>query len=75
MARVFLGLGSNLNAEQNIAAEVSEISMIAQNTISLDAKTAPKVLSLLDKLEDQDDVQNVYSDMDISEELMSQIAE
>ena len=62
-------------AEKNIPAEVSEISMIAQNTISLDAKTAPKVLNLLDKLEDQDDTQNVYSDMDISEELMSQMAE
>ena len=62
-------------AEKNIPTEVSEITMIPQDSITLDAKTVPKVLSLFDKLEDQDDVQSVYSDMDIPEELMSQITE
>ena len=62
-------------AEKNIPTEVSEISMIPQTTLTLDAKTAPKVLSLLEKLEDHDDVQNVYSDLDIPEELMSQMTD
>ena len=62
-------------AEKNIPTEVSEISMIAQTSMTLDAKTLPKVLSFLEKLEDHDDVQNVYSDLDIPEELMSQMTD
>ncbi|NIA07233.1 MAG: YebC/PmpR family DNA-binding transcriptional regulator [Actinobacteria bacterium] len=62
-------------AEKNIPTEVSEISMIAQTTMTLDSKTVPKVLGLLEKLEDHDDVQNVYSDLDIPDELMSQMTE
>ena len=62
-------------AEKGIVPEVAEISMIAQTTISLDAANLRKVLSLLEALEDQDDVQNVYSDLDIPEELMTQISE
>ncbi|MCK4851428.1 MAG: YebC/PmpR family DNA-binding transcriptional regulator, partial [Phycisphaerae bacterium] len=62
-------------AEKGIVPEVAEISMIAQTTISLDAVNLRKVLSLLEALEDQDDVQNVYSDLDIPEELMTQISE
>ncbi len=62
-------------AEKGIVPEVSEISMIAQTTISLDAAKLRKVLSLLEALEDQDDVQNVYSDLNIPEEVMTQISE
>lgn len=61
--------------EKGITPEVSEISMIAQNTISLDFKSVQKVLALLENLEDHDDVQNVYSDLDISDEVMARIAE
>ena len=62
-------------AAKEIATEVSEISMIAQNTVSLDADGARKVLSLLENLEDNDDVQNVYSDLDIPDEIMNEIAQ
>ena len=62
-------------AKREIPTEVSEISMIAQTSVRLDAQTLSKVLSLLEKLEDHDDVQNVYSDLDIPEEVMAQIAE
>ena len=61
-------------AEKNIPTELSEISMIAQDSITLDAQTAPKVLSLLEKLEDQDDVQNVYSNFDISDDIFEEYA-
>ncbi len=62
-------------AEKGIVPEVAEISMIAQTTISLDAAKLRKVLSLLEALEDQDDVQNVYSDLNIPEEVMTEISE
>ena len=60
-------------AAKGIPTEVAEISMIAQTTISLDSKTLGKVLNLLEKLEDHDDVQNVYSDLHIPEEVMAQM--
>ena len=62
-------------AQKGIVPEVAEISMLAQTTISLEIGKLRKVLGLLEALEDHDDVQNVYSDLDIPEELMAQISE
>ncbi|OEH84394.1 transcriptional regulator [Desulfuribacillus stibiiarsenatis] len=46
----------------------SEVTMVPQNTITLTGDEAQKMLILIDKLEDNDDVQNVYSNFDISQE-------
>ena len=51
--------------QKGIVPEVAEISMIAQATVSLDADHVRKVLSLLEVLEDHDDVQNVYHSMEM----------
>lgn len=52
----------------------AEISMVPKNSMNLeDKKTAEQVLKLLDALDDMDDVQHVYSNMDISDDLMNQI--
>ena len=61
--------------DKGITPEVAEISMIAQSSIGLDANNLRKVLGLLEELEDHDDVQNVYSDLDIPEEVMAQMAD
>jgi len=53
----------------------SEVTMDAENKMDLDAKGAEKMLRLIDVLEDLDDVQEVYSNADISEEVMAQVAE
>ncbi|MBR4262847.1 MAG: YebC/PmpR family DNA-binding transcriptional regulator [Bacilli bacterium] len=42
----------------------SEITYIAQNTVTLDEETTEKVLALADALEEIDDVQNVYHNLD-----------
>ncbi len=42
--------------------------MIPQTTAQLEGKQAEQMLKMMDKLEDNDDVQNVYSNFDISEE-------
>ncbi len=55
--------------------ENSEVTMDAENKTELDAKAAEKMLRLIDVLEDLDDVQDVYSNADISEEVMAQVAE
>ena len=54
--------------------ETAEITMIPSNTIEItDEETAQKVLTLLSKLEDYDDIQNVYSNADIPEDLIEKI--
>lgn len=47
----------------------AEVSMIPTTTVNLDAETAPKLLRLIDMLEDCDDVQNVYHNGEISDEV------
>ena len=50
----------------------SELSMIPNNTISLDVKAATQTLRLLDQLEELDDVQKVYSNADFPDEVLEQ---
>ncbi|TWH64758.1 YebC/PmpR family DNA-binding regulatory protein [Azomonas agilis] len=53
--------------------ENAEVTMIPSTTADLDLETAQKVLKLIDMLEDLDDVQNVYSNAEISDEVMAQL--
>jgi len=55
--------------------ENSEVTMQAENKTELDAKAAEKMLRLIDVLEDLDDVQEVYSNAEISDEVLEQVAE
>jgi len=61
--------------EAGFEPENSEVTMDAENKTELDAKNAEKMLRLIDVLEDLDDVQDVYSNADISEEVMAEVAE
>jgi YebC/PmpR family DNA-binding regulatory protein len=49
----------------------AEVTMQASTTAELDKDDAEKMLRLIDRLEDLDDVQNVYSNADISDEIMA----
>lgn len=52
----------------------SEVTMEADNQVSIaDLEDAQKVMRLIDRLEELDDVQEVYSNADISEEIMEQL--
>ncbi|MGD2137402.1 MAG: YebC/PmpR family DNA-binding transcriptional regulator [Gammaproteobacteria bacterium] len=53
--------------------EQAEVTMRAANNTPLDLDDAGKMVRLLDTLEDLDDVQNVYSNADISEEVLEQL--
>jgi transcriptional/translational regulatory protein YebC/TACO1 len=57
----------------DIAYENAEITMEPQNSIDLDAGTARQTLRLIDALEENDDVQEVYANFDISEEVMAEV--
>ena len=52
---------------------MSDIMRVPKTTVKLDAKSAAKVLSLMEKLEDNDDVQNVASNFDIPDEILQSI--
>ncbi|MFQ6035652.1 MAG: YebC/PmpR family DNA-binding transcriptional regulator [Sedimentisphaerales bacterium] len=57
--------------EKDIPMEVAEISMVPANTVAVnDAATAKRIISLMEALEDHDDVQNTFSNFDIPDELM-----
>jgi YebC/PmpR family DNA-binding regulatory protein len=58
----------------NLSAQEAEVRYIAQNEIEVDEKVAEQSLNLMEKLEDLDDVQNVYANFDISDEVMSALA-
>jgi transcriptional/translational regulatory protein YebC/TACO1 len=51
----------------------ADITMLPQTTIPVDGGEARQVLALIESLEDLDDVQNVYANFDISEELMASL--
>ena len=54
-----------------VAVDSAEATMLSSNTIELDNEAdAKKVLRLVDLLEDHDDVQNVYANFDIPDEIL-----
>ena len=54
--------------------ETAEITMIPQNSIKIEGKEAEHMIRLMEALEDSDDVQNVYSNFDVPEEVMMSLA-
>jgi len=61
--------------EAGIAYTSAELTMIPKNTVALDEADARKTLRLLDSLEDNDDVQEVYANFDIPDDVMQALAE
>ena len=51
----------------------AKISMIPQNTVKLNEKEAEQVLKLMEALEDSDDVQSVYANFDIPDDIVEKI--
>lgn len=54
----------------DIPYSLAEISMIPKNTVKLEGKKAQQMLNLMQALEDNDDVSNVYANFDIPDEVM-----
>lgn len=67
------GLRAALEAA-GIEIESSRLSMEPSATVPLDAATARQVLRLIDDLEESDDVQEVYSNFDVPDEVMAEVA-
>jgi len=52
----------------------ASIGMIPQNTVKLDEGKAEQMLKMIDKLEDNDDVQNVYANFDIDDAIVEKFS-
>jgi YebC/PmpR family DNA-binding regulatory protein len=60
--------------DEALSYSLAEISMIPQNTVKLEGKDAERVLSLLEALEENDDVSQVYANFDIPDEVMEALS-
>lgn len=60
--------------DANLKSSFSEVTFIPQTKVKLEGKQAEQMLRLMDELEDNDDVQNVYANFDISDEEMEKIS-
>ena len=58
-----------------IEFDQAELTMIPKNTVKLEENDARKTMKILDALEDSDDVQEVYGNYDIAEEVLERLAE
>ena len=58
-----------------IEVNSAEVTMLPQNTVELDKDSAKKVLRLVDALEENEDVQEVYGNFDIPDEILQELSE
>ncbi|MHC4441434.1 MAG: YebC/PmpR family DNA-binding transcriptional regulator [Planctomycetota bacterium] len=58
-----------------IEAQSAELSMVPANTITVSTDDGRKILKLVEELEDHEDIQNVYSNFDIPDEVMASMEE
>ena len=52
----------------------ARIGMIPSTTVKLEANKAEQMLKMMEKLEDNDDVQNVYANFDIDQDVMEKLS-
>ncbi len=61
-------------ADNGVQVESFELTQVPKNTVALDESDAKKVLALVEALEDLDDVQDVYANFDISDDVLESVA-
>jgi YebC/PmpR family DNA-binding regulatory protein len=59
----------------NLKPEICKLAQVPKDTVELDAAAARKVLALMDALDDHDDVQNVWSNFTVPEELLAEVGQ
>ena len=59
--------------EEGIDYDSAELGFRASVEVEADAELARKVFKLIDALEDSDDVQNVYSNVDVSDDVLAEL--
>ncbi len=59
--------------EAGVEVDQAEVTQMPMTSVPVDAATAPQVLRLVDALEDLDDVQAVYANFDIPDEVLAEV--
>jgi YebC/PmpR family DNA-binding regulatory protein len=59
--------------EAGVTIDQAEVTQLPSTSVPVNASTAPKVLRLVDALEDLDDVQAVYANFDIPDEVLAEV--
>jgi YebC/PmpR family DNA-binding regulatory protein len=59
--------------KSGIPAALAEITMLPKNHVAVEGKAAEQMTKLMDVLEDHDDIQNVYANFDIPDEIISEV--
>jgi YebC/PmpR family DNA-binding regulatory protein len=52
----------------------AKVTMVPQNLVRLEGTKAEQMLKMMEKLEDNDDVQNVYANFDIADDVMEKLS-
>jgi YebC/PmpR family DNA-binding regulatory protein len=60
--------------KNNVTPQLAEISQIGKALVDADAETARKLMKLVEALDDHDDVQNVYTNLNLTEEVAAEMA-
>ncbi len=60
--------------KNSVVISSAERTMIPQNTIKLEDKTAENMLKLMETLDDHDDIQEIYANFDIADDVMAKVA-
>jgi YebC/PmpR family DNA-binding regulatory protein len=60
--------------DKNITCQTAELTMVPSSSVKVSASDAKQVLGLVEALEEHDDVQQVYANFDIPDEILEQIA-
>ncbi len=61
-------------AARKIAVESAEVTMVPENRVPLSEADAARVLKLIETLEENDDVKNVYANFDIPEAVLAKLS-
>ena len=61
--------------DNGVTVENAEITMYPKNTVKIEGGNAESLLKLMDALEDQEDIQNLYSNFDIDQDLIEAYGE
>ena len=71
----FESFGSMLKKleEMKLEVESAELQRIPKTFVTLDKESAQKVLKLVDIFEDDDDVQSVFHNLELTDELMAEL--
>ncbi|WP_112807658.1 YebC/PmpR family DNA-binding transcriptional regulator [Ensifer sp.] len=72
----FEAIGEVSKALEDTLGEAETVKAIwkAQNTVPVDEEKAQSLMKLIDILEDDDDVQNVYSNFEVSDEVLAKLS-